>query len=105
MLKKNNEDACDGAYSMNFLDDSYLLDLGPAFDNCLSLSTCALIKQYAKHFHAEWFYTVLYPISVQYESSIYQNNTFNTVSMCNVKDTYTSTLFKSFFCFSVCDFT
>ena len=52
MLKKNGEDACDGAYYVNFLDDSELLDLGSAFDHCLSLGTCALIKQYAKHFHA-----------------------------------------------------
>ena len=29
---------------MNFLDDSKLLDLGSAFDHCLSLGTCALIK-------------------------------------------------------------
>ena len=42
MLKKNGED--DGAYSVNFLDDSELLDLGSAFDHCLSLGTCALIK-------------------------------------------------------------
>ena len=27
----------------------------------------------------------------------YQNNVFNTMSMCNVKDTYTNTLLKSFF--------
>ena len=50
--KKNGEDACDGAYSVNFLDESELLDLGFAFDHCLSLGTCTLIKQYAKHFHA-----------------------------------------------------
>ena len=37
---------------MNFLNDAELLDLGFAFDHCLSLGTCALIKQYAKHFHA-----------------------------------------------------
>ena len=51
-VKKNGEDACDGAYSVNFLNDFELLDLGFAFDHCLSLSTCTLIKQYAKHFHA-----------------------------------------------------
>ena len=51
MFKKNGEDACDGAYSVNFLDDSELLDLGSTFDHYLSLGTCALIKQYAKHFH------------------------------------------------------
>ena len=50
--KKNGEDACDGAYSVNFLDDSVLLDLGSAFNHFLSLGTCALIKQYAKNFHA-----------------------------------------------------
>ena len=97
--KKIGEDACDGAFSINFLDDSELLNLGSAFDHCLSLGTCALIKQYAKHFYAYWFYTFLYFISVQYESCIYQNNVFNTMSMCNVKDTYTNTLFKSFFAF------
>ena len=99
MFKKNCENACDGAYSVNFLDDSELLDLESAFDHCLSLSTCALIKQYTKYFHVLWFYTVLYSISVQYESCIYQNNVFNTMSMCNVKDTYTNTLFKIFFSF------
>ena len=52
MFKKNGEDACDGAYSMNFLDDSELLDPRSAFDHCLSLGTSALIKQYAKHFHS-----------------------------------------------------
>ena len=52
MLKKNGEDARDGAYSMNFLDDFELLDLGSDFNHCLSLGTCSLIKQYAKHFHA-----------------------------------------------------
>ena len=34
---KNGEDACDRAYSMNFLNDSELLDLGSAFNHCLSL--------------------------------------------------------------------
>ena len=29
---------------MNLLDDSKLLDLGSAFKRCLSLGTCALIK-------------------------------------------------------------
>ena len=51
VMLKNGEDVCDGAYSMNFLSDSELLDLGSAFNHCLSLGTCALIKQYAKHFH------------------------------------------------------
>ena len=50
-MVKNGEDACDEAYSMNFLD-SELLDLGSDFDHCLSLGTCALIKQNTKHFHA-----------------------------------------------------
>ena len=40
----NGEDACDGAYSVNFLDDSELLDLKSAFNHCLLLGTCALIK-------------------------------------------------------------
>ena len=43
-MLKNGEDACDGAYSVNFLNDSELLDLGSAFNHCLSLGTCALIK-------------------------------------------------------------
>ena len=41
---QNGEDACNGAYSVNLLDDSELLDLGSAFKHCLSLGTCALIK-------------------------------------------------------------
>ena len=41
---QNGEDACDGAYLVNFLNDYELLDLGYAFNYCLSLSTCALIK-------------------------------------------------------------
>ena len=49
---QNGEDAYDEAYSMNFLNDSELLDLGFAFNHCLSLCTYSLIKQYAKHFHA-----------------------------------------------------
>ena len=51
-MLKNDEDACDEAYSVNFLNDSELLDLGSAFNHCLSLGTCALIKQYDKNFHA-----------------------------------------------------
>ena len=43
-MLKNGEDACDGAYSVNYLNDSELLDLGSAFNHCLSLGTCALIK-------------------------------------------------------------
>ena len=41
---QNGEDACNGAYFVNLLDDSELLDLGSAFKHCLSLGTCALIK-------------------------------------------------------------
>ena len=52
VMLKNCEDACDGAYSVNFLNDFELLDLGSAFSHYLSLGTCALITQYAKHFHA-----------------------------------------------------
>ena len=51
-MLKNGEDVCDGAYSVNFLSDSELLDLGSALNYYQSLDTCALIKQYAKHFHA-----------------------------------------------------
>ena len=43
-MLKNGENACDRAYSVNFLDDFELLDLGSAFNHCLSLGTCALIK-------------------------------------------------------------
>ena len=43
-MLKNGEDACDGAYSVNFLNDFELLDLGSAFNHYLSLGTCALIK-------------------------------------------------------------
>ena len=42
--KKNGVNAYVGAYSVNFLDDSDLLDLGSTFNHCLSLGTCALIK-------------------------------------------------------------
>ena len=38
---QNDEDAFDGAYSVNFLNDSELLDLGSAFNLCQSLGTCA----------------------------------------------------------------
>ena len=43
-MLKNGEDACDGAYSVNFLNDSEVLDLGSTFNHCLSLGTYALIK-------------------------------------------------------------
>ena len=49
-MLKNGEDACDGAYFVNFLNDSELLNPGSTFNHCLSLDTCALIKKYAKHF-------------------------------------------------------
>ena len=42
--QKNGEDACDGAYFVNFLNDSELLDLGSAFNHYLSFGTYALIK-------------------------------------------------------------
>ena len=41
---QNGEDACNGAYFVNLLDDSELLDLGSVFKHCLLLDTCALIK-------------------------------------------------------------
>ena len=44
MFKNNGVNAYVGAYSVNFLDDSELLDLGSAFNPCLSLFTYALIK-------------------------------------------------------------
>ena len=43
-MLQNGEDACDGAYYVKFLNDSKLLDLGSAFNHCLSLGTRALIK-------------------------------------------------------------
>ena len=63
VMLKNGEDACDEAYSMNFLNDSELLDFGFAFNQCLSLGTCALIKQYSKHvntIHVLISYTMIY---------------------------------------------
>ena len=42
-MLKNSKDACDGAYSVNFLNDE-LLNLGSTFNHSLSLDTCALIK-------------------------------------------------------------
>ena len=44
VMLKNGEDACDEAYSVNFLNDSELLDLGSAFNHYISLGTCILIK-------------------------------------------------------------
>ena len=52
VMLKNGENVCNEAYSLKFLNDSELLDLGSAFNHYLSLGTCALIKQYAKNFHA-----------------------------------------------------
>ena len=50
--KKHDMNAQVGSYSAIPFYDSTLLDLGSAFDHYLSLSTCALVKQYANHFHA-----------------------------------------------------
>ena len=47
-----NECTCRSILRNFLLYDSTLLDLGSAFDHYLSLGTCALVKQYAKHFHA-----------------------------------------------------
>ena len=44
MFKRNGVNAYVRSYSVNYLDDSELLDLGSAFNHCLSLGTCALIK-------------------------------------------------------------
>ena len=52
VMLKNGEDARDRAYFVNFLNDSELLDLGSTFNHYQLLGTYALIKQYAKHFHA-----------------------------------------------------
>ena len=41
---QNGEDACNGTYSVNLLDDFELLDLGFAFKRCLLLGICTLIK-------------------------------------------------------------
>ena len=40
VMLKNGEDACDGAYSVNFLNDSELIDLWSAFDHCLTRCLC-----------------------------------------------------------------
>ena len=50
--KTGNECTCRSRLRNFLLYDSMLLDLGFAFDHYLSLGTCALVKQYAKHFHA-----------------------------------------------------
>ena len=47
-----NECTCRSILQTFLLYDSTLLDLRSAFDHYLSLGTCALVKQYAKHFHA-----------------------------------------------------
>ena len=56
MFKRNGVNAYDGAYSVNFLNDSELLNLRSAFNHYQSLCTWALIKKkkkkYSKHFHA-----------------------------------------------------
>ena len=53
-FKKKTWNACTcRSILRNFLlYDSTLLDLGSVFYHYLSLGTCALVKQYAKHFHA-----------------------------------------------------
>ena len=105
VMLKNGEDACGISYSVNFLNDSELLDLGSAFNHCLSLSICALIKQYAKHFSC---LVVLYSSLFHFSSIRIMHLSklcLYTMSMCNVKDTYTNTLFNIIFRFLVCDFT
>ena len=52
-----NECTCRSILRNFLLYDLTLLDLRSAFDHYLSLDTCALVKQYAKHFNAWWFYT------------------------------------------------
>ena len=47
-----NECTCRSILRNFLLYDSTLHDLRSAFDHYLSLGTCALVKQYAKHFHA-----------------------------------------------------
>ena len=47
-----NECTCRSILRNFLLCDLTLLDLRLAFDHYLSLGTCALVKQYAKHFHA-----------------------------------------------------
>ena len=47
-----NECTCRSILRNFLLYDSTLLDLESAFDCYLSLDTYALVKQYAKHFHA-----------------------------------------------------
>ena len=76
-MLRNGEDACDEAYSVNFMDYSELLDLGSASNHCLSLGTCALIKNNTLSISilsgsAQFSISIL----VQYKSCIYQNNAF-----------------------------
>ena len=44
VMLENDENACDRAYSVNFLDDFELLDLESAFNPRPLLGNCALIK-------------------------------------------------------------
>ena len=44
VFKRNGVNSYVRTYFVNFLDDSELLDLGSVFNHCLSLGTCALIK-------------------------------------------------------------
>ena len=50
--KTRNECTCRSVLRNFLLYDSTLLDLKSAFDYYLSLGICALVKQYAKYFHA-----------------------------------------------------
>ena len=67
-----------------FFSDSTLLDLGSAFNLYLLLGTCALVKQYAKHFHAYWFYTnPFFSFSLK-QIMQFNNSTFKPLWMINV---------------------
>ena len=78
-MLKNGEDACDGAYSVNFLNDSKLLNLGFSFNHYLSHGTCALIKQYAKH-----LYNSILMFQFKSNHAILLNKTFKSFWMINV---------------------
>ena len=98
-MLKNGEDACDGAYSVNFLNDSELLDLGSAFNHYLSLGTCALIKNNTLRIFM-LSGSIKFSIPFQFNT----NHSFIKIMplynvWCYVKDIYTNTLFKSFYAF------
>ena len=101
VFKRNGVNAYVGAYSVNFLDDSKLLDLGFAFNHCLLLGTCALIKN-------NMLSIFMLSGSIQFSIPFQFNTNHAFIKIIhlynvyyNVKDTYTNTLFNIIFRFSV----